>query len=99
MRPLYDDRERKEMDLLRKAERAAKFQSDNGLTFGQKVMIRFWLGGKLMTGSKYLNLNAAEEKWIAAQNPEVDWDEIGDEWVEKVLRDHSTEIPRMEVAA
>jgi hypothetical protein len=81
--------------LIRRAENAAKFQKDNGLTFGQKVVLRFWLGGKLETGSRYISLNAAEEKWVSAQSPEVDWDEIDDEWVERLLKDPTTAIPRV----
>ena len=48
---------------------------DKTLTFGDKVLIKAWLGC-MQWGMKYLSMNAAEEKWVCAQKPEIDWEEV-----------------------
>jgi hypothetical protein len=82
--------------LFAKAKQAANFRTNKQFSFGQKVVIRFWLGSHLETGMDYINTNAAEEKWVAAQNPEVDWEAIDDEYITKLLAaPERTEIPRI----
>jgi hypothetical protein len=96
MRPRETIEEIQKRELFAKAKRAANFRVNKQFSFGQKVVIRFWLGSHLETGMDYMNTNAAEEKWIAAQKPEVDWDAIDDNYIQRLLSFPAMiEIPRV----
>jgi hypothetical protein len=95
MLPRMSPEEIEKRALINKAEHIVVFTRKNAWSFGQKVLIKFWLGSQLETGMKYLLNNAAEDKWVAAQSPEVDWDAIDDSYMKKLLYNSNTEIPRV----
>lgn len=89
--------ERRERQIVRRAENHADFKKKDGFSFGQKVILRFWLGSQIDTGGKYLRINAAEKRWIIAQSPEIAWAKIDDFFIERLL-DHPDTITLPRVA-
>jgi hypothetical protein len=88
---------RRERQLVHRAENHADFKKKDGFSFGQKVILRFWLGSRIDTGCKYIRINAAEKKWIIVQSPEIAWAEINDFFIEGLL-DHPDTITLPRVA-
>jgi hypothetical protein len=70
-------------------------QHKDQYTFGQRVLLKFWLSWHITAGYDF-NANAAEEKWIIAQEPEIDWEKVDDAWVKNALAFHpKAEYPRV----